>query len=493
MKEELKILGVDVDYDYDSDEVNALLEKYREILIGMANDTTIRKIKDTTVDIVENGAAYEEVKDAISSVYDKAKNSRGTAMAILWVLIANNFGKKEAYRESGVVSGQVWLTAKDDKVRDSHVEADGQIVKLDEKFKVNGEYLEYPGDPSGSAGNIIGCRCTTQGVLTTKIQNAIKNKRARENENLRNIRDALLKEIASGDIENLNNTVAKLKKEVVDITRAKEIVSNINIKETSDKGKEAAKGVSGELTDEILTKSTILSNLKENVKSAEKEIDITSARVDKNKDEMLVEMDIAKKTSLDILGRAHKEGSKILEKADKEKERTLLFAESESAKKVKGAELIAENIVDEANKYADKTIEESNKRTDESLALDMLNSDKVERENEKRTAESNEKLNVSEKESQKLTASAKRQTLFMVQEAEKQAKEIADKGAYDVKKSEKKVGILEGQIDSLKVVASEIIEKAKKKASEIIASAKKEKEDELEEITKLRDKLKDEE
>jgi hypothetical protein len=34
------------------------------------------------------------------------------------------------------------------------------VVGKDEPFIVMGEQLDYPGDPVGSAGNVINCRCT---------------------------------------------------------------------------------------------------------------------------------------------------------------------------------------------------------------------------------------------------------------------------------------------------------------------------------------------
>jgi hypothetical protein len=30
---------------------------------------------------------------------------------------------------------------------------------MDEPFEVDGELLDYPGDPTGSAANVINCRC----------------------------------------------------------------------------------------------------------------------------------------------------------------------------------------------------------------------------------------------------------------------------------------------------------------------------------------------
>lgn len=49
-----------------------------------------------------------------------------------------------------------WDASLDKRTRDSHAQIDGEIKELDEKFS-NG--LMYPGDPSGSAGEVINCRC----------------------------------------------------------------------------------------------------------------------------------------------------------------------------------------------------------------------------------------------------------------------------------------------------------------------------------------------
>jgi hypothetical protein len=38
-------------------------------------------------------------------------------------------------------------------------------IALDATFDVGGERLQYPGDPSGSPGNTIQCRCATTYVV----------------------------------------------------------------------------------------------------------------------------------------------------------------------------------------------------------------------------------------------------------------------------------------------------------------------------------------
>jgi uncharacterized protein with gpF-like domain len=51
----------------------------------------------------------------------------------------------------------MWLTAKDEKVRDSHSRENGNIVEVGKRFPVTN--LRYPGDPKGRAEEIVNCRC----------------------------------------------------------------------------------------------------------------------------------------------------------------------------------------------------------------------------------------------------------------------------------------------------------------------------------------------
>ena len=57
---------------------------------------------------------------------------------------------------------KVWKTMGDDNVRPAHQDAELDYVDgipLDEPYIVDGEELWWPGDPSGSDGNVINCRC----------------------------------------------------------------------------------------------------------------------------------------------------------------------------------------------------------------------------------------------------------------------------------------------------------------------------------------------
>ena len=58
--------------------------------------------------------------------------------------------------ERGAEIVKQWDATLDMKTRDSHVKVDGEIQEVDKPFS-NG--LMYPGDPKGSASEVVNCRC----------------------------------------------------------------------------------------------------------------------------------------------------------------------------------------------------------------------------------------------------------------------------------------------------------------------------------------------
>ena len=60
---------------------------------------------------------------------------------------------------------KTWVAILDSKTRPSHAAADMQQVNVNDNFIVGGESLLMPRDPSGSAGNIINCRCISSNIV----------------------------------------------------------------------------------------------------------------------------------------------------------------------------------------------------------------------------------------------------------------------------------------------------------------------------------------
>jgi hypothetical protein len=83
---------------------------------------------------------------------------------------ASNAGADALYKDWGVRQKE-WISTNDKRVRTyengkyDHLAANGQVVGIDESFTVSGEKLRHPGDPNGSLGNTINCRCSILPVL----------------------------------------------------------------------------------------------------------------------------------------------------------------------------------------------------------------------------------------------------------------------------------------------------------------------------------------
>lgn len=80
---------------------------------------------------------------------------------------AANYGATIAGFDSGVVLEKLWISSNDARTRqiekgDEYDHMDMQGIKVDQDglFNVQGDLLRFPGDPVGSASNIINCRCT---------------------------------------------------------------------------------------------------------------------------------------------------------------------------------------------------------------------------------------------------------------------------------------------------------------------------------------------
>ena len=84
---------------------------------------------------------------------------------------ASNYAATVSSSVSGVLMDKVWVSALDARTRREpeshfdHYHMNQVKVPLDKPFEVSGEKLMFPGDPKGSAGNVINCRCSVAQVV----------------------------------------------------------------------------------------------------------------------------------------------------------------------------------------------------------------------------------------------------------------------------------------------------------------------------------------
>jgi SPP1 gp7 family putative phage head morphogenesis protein len=76
---------------------------------------------------------------------------------------AANMDSMNKASDAGLQLEKEWVATLDDRTRNSHQKLDGETRPLDQPFS-NG--LMHPGDPSGTAAEVINCRCT----MITKVK-----------------------------------------------------------------------------------------------------------------------------------------------------------------------------------------------------------------------------------------------------------------------------------------------------------------------------------
>jgi len=123
------------------------------------NDQTAKLILDELKEANELGESVSDISARIRKIEGFNTKVRSDRIARTEMVSAQNEGHLQAY-DQAEVEGKEWLTSGDERVRDDHVSADGQVRRVREDFDVGGEKLPAPGQ-GGSAGNVINCRCTT--------------------------------------------------------------------------------------------------------------------------------------------------------------------------------------------------------------------------------------------------------------------------------------------------------------------------------------------
>jgi len=144
----------DIPFTFTS-EMEAWLNDRTEVFTQTINETTYDQIKTELVAGVEAGETYGQMSDRISDKYDQISTGRAKTIAVTETHAAQQKSNYEGYRQSGTPI-KIWVAVMDGNTRDIHAMVDGQEVPFDRPFS-NG--LMFPGDPSGSARNVINCRC----------------------------------------------------------------------------------------------------------------------------------------------------------------------------------------------------------------------------------------------------------------------------------------------------------------------------------------------
>lgn len=172
-KEVLSSIGqtsIAVSFDLLNDNALKFLEDKKIKFAIKVADTTHKAIINELSEGFKNGEGIPELSNRIKDM-PEFNMKRATVVSRTEIISSSNAGTLQGYKESGVVIGKEWSSTKDERTRDHHKEAEGQRVKLDDSFVVDGDLLDYPGDNSYNpkASNVIQCRCSLLPILEGEV------------------------------------------------------------------------------------------------------------------------------------------------------------------------------------------------------------------------------------------------------------------------------------------------------------------------------------
>lgn len=129
-------------------------------LTGPVSDSIWNDLKLKVSKAIASGASTERLTEEIRTMREFS-TYRAETIARTEVNGAYNAGtyqSNEVLGDQGPVE-KYWIATGDDRTRQTHREADGQVRGFSEPFSIGGSEMLYPHDPAGPAKEVVNCRC----------------------------------------------------------------------------------------------------------------------------------------------------------------------------------------------------------------------------------------------------------------------------------------------------------------------------------------------
>lgn len=128
---------------------------------AQAVQTTEEQLRALLTQARADGVGVRELARRINDLYGESMGYRSLRIARTELTGVMGEGQYRTFREQGYAE-KTWSTTMDGHERDSHAEANGQTVPIDQPFKLAGGEAMYPGDPSLPPAELCNCRCIPQ-------------------------------------------------------------------------------------------------------------------------------------------------------------------------------------------------------------------------------------------------------------------------------------------------------------------------------------------
>lgn len=135
-------------------------------LIVEISETTKRNVRKAVEDGIANGMGEKEIAKQIRALAPSIADSRSQTIARTETHGAANLAAQATAKATGLQLMREWSASRGNRTRDTHRDADGQVVGIDELFSVGNAKLRFPGDSrAGHPEETINCRCAVLYVL----------------------------------------------------------------------------------------------------------------------------------------------------------------------------------------------------------------------------------------------------------------------------------------------------------------------------------------
>jgi len=145
------------------------------IKITSVRETLIESVIEAVKKQLGENATVIDIQNAIYNVVKRSQSFykwQALRIARTETTTATNYATTLAAENSDFVLEKTWISVQDNRTRRppksvyDHLDMNGVKVDMYQPFFTSGENIQYPGDPTAAAGNVINCRCKV--VFTIK-------------------------------------------------------------------------------------------------------------------------------------------------------------------------------------------------------------------------------------------------------------------------------------------------------------------------------------
>lgn len=150
----------DISFDVRAPTSQAILDGYAARIQQTITSAISEQVTEAIQDGYANGYSVDKVARNIVSKTNEISSVRADMLARSDLNGLSNAGSLLGATTADAAATKTWLATEDERTRETHSDADGQTVGINDTFDVGGESAMYPGDPNLSWEESANCRCT---------------------------------------------------------------------------------------------------------------------------------------------------------------------------------------------------------------------------------------------------------------------------------------------------------------------------------------------